>query len=261
MGMVWMVASGKGGAGKSTFTSGLAVSLARHRRLTCVVDADVGLKGIDLMLNLHDKVVFDLFDVMAGDCTLQQALVPYRGLGELFLLSTSQTERPDALDAERFSAVIGTLRRRFDFVLIDCPAGIGEIVMACAACADACVLVVTPDDMSMRDGERIASLLRLNYAELPLHLAVNRADRELIAEGLMMQPRQVADWMGIPLLGELPREERVYRALLRHRPSCECGSRAVALALERMALRMEGGEAPYQTYKQRRKPWRCKDET
>lgn len=254
MGKIIMVASGKGGAGKSTVTSGLAVSLARHRRLTCVVDADVGLRGIDLMLGLQDKAVFDLFDVARGDCDIDQALICHERYKELYLLTTSQAEAPDALSMDILRDVTSALRKRFDYVLIDCPAGIGDVVLRCAACADMCVLVATPDDLSLRDAERAAALLR-EQGELPLYLAVNRADRRLISEGALMAPGAVADYIGIPLIGEVPREDKIYRALLGHASPAECGSREVSLSLERMALRVEGGEAPYINYRVRRKPW------
>jgi len=254
MGKVWMIASGKGGVGKSTISAALAVALARHQRRVCVIDADVGLRSIDLMLGLHDKAVFDLFDVVNGDCKLNDALVAHVDYPRLFLLTTSQAEYPDAMNADKFETVLKALRRQFDFVLIDCPAGIGSIVTDAGKLADACILVVTPDDMSIRDAERTSAVLFENK-QLELHLAVNRVDNKLISDSLIMQPQQIADCIGVPLIGEIPLNEQVYRALLCHKTASETRDRSLTKAIEALALRVEGGQTPFRTYRIRRKSW------
>lgn len=254
MGKIWMTASGKGGVGKSTITAALAVALARHQRRVCVIDTDVGLRGIDLMLGMHDRAVFDLFDVMGGDCKLADALVAHVDHPGLMLLSTSQAELPDAMQRDAFAKVLKVLKRQFDYVLIDCPAGIGSIVTDAGKLSDACVLVVTPDDLSIRDAERTSAVLRENE-DLEIYLAVNRVDRKLISDEMIMQPKQISDYIGLPLIGEIPLNEQVYRALLCHKTASETPDRKLTKAIERMALRMEGGEAPFQTYRIRRKTW------
>lgn len=254
MGKVWMIASGKGGVGKSTISAALAISLARHRRRVCVIDADVGLKGIDLMLGMENRTVFDLFDVSLGDAKLNDALVCHHDYPQLFLLSTSQTEKPDAMTKEQLEKVLKSLRRQFDFVLIDCPAGIGSVVTSAGALADSCILVVTPDDMSIRDAERASSVLFENK-QLEMHLAVNRVDEKLIYDALTMQPRQISDALGVPLIGEVPANALVYRALLSHQSAAETGDKQLTKAIECMALRMEGGDAPFKTYRVRRRKW------
>ncbi len=254
MGKVWMIASGKGGVGKSTVSAALAIALARHHRRVCVIDADVGLRSIDLMLGMENRTVFDLFDVSSGDSKLQDALVCHADYPQLYLLSTSQAEMPDAMKKEHLEKVLKSLKRQFDFVLIDCPAGIGSIVTDAGQLADNCILVVTPDDMSMRDAERASSVLFENR-QLQMHLVVNRVDKELIADSLTMQPSQIADYLGVPLIGEVPNSDRVYRALLEHKSASETGDKRLTKAIERLALRVEGGQAPFETYRVRRKKW------
>lgn len=254
MGKVWMIASGKGGVGKSTVSAALAIALARHHRRVCVIDADVGLRSIDLMLGMENKTVFDLFDVSNGDSKLHEALVQHADYPQLHLLSTSQAEMPDAMKKEHLDKVLKSLKRQFDFVLIDCPAGIGSIVTDAGQLADNCILIATPDDMSLRDAERASSVL-LENKQLEMHLVVNRVDRELIADGLTMQPSQISDYLGVPLIGEVPHSDRVYRALLEHKSASETTDRKLTKAIERLALRVEGGEAPFEKYHVRRRRW------
>ena len=254
MGKVWMIASGKGGVGKSTVSAALAVALARHHRRVCVLDADVGLRSIDLMLGMENRAVFDLFDVAKGESALKDALVCHAEYPQLFLLSTSQAEKPDAMSREQLNMVLKSLKRQFDFVLIDCPAGIGSVVEDAGALSDSCLIVVTPDDMSIRDAERAASVLFENR-NLQMHLVVNRVQPKLVADGLTMQPSQIADVLDIPLIGEIPACEQVYRALLDHKSASETKDKPLTKSFERLALRVEGGDAPFETYKVRRKKW------
>lgn len=254
MGKVWMIASGKGGVGKSTISAALAVSLARHKRRVCVIDADVGLKGIDLMLGMENRTVFDLFDVSSGDAKLNDALVRHSDYPQLCLLSTSQAEKPDAMTKEQLQKVLTSLKRQFDFVLIDCPAGIGSAVTLAGELADSCILVVTPDDMSIRDAERASSVLFENR-QLEMYLTVNRVDEKLIYDSLIMQPSQIADALGVPLIGEVPANPLIYRALLSHKSAAETDDKQLTKAIECIALRMEGGHAPFKTYRVRRKKW------
>ena len=254
MGKVWMIASGKGGVGKSTVSAALAVALARHHRRVCVIDADVGLRGIDLMLGMENRAVFDLFDVTKGESAMKDALVCHADYSQLFLLSTSQVEKPDAMTQEQLSQALKVLKRQFDVVLIDCPAGIGSVVTDAGALADHCLIVVTPDDMAMRDAERAASVLFEN-TQLSMHTVVNRVDKKLIADGLTMQPRQIADAIGVPLIGEIPKSDYVYRALLSHKSASETPDKHLTQTIERLALRIEGGDAPFETYRLRRKSW------
>ena len=194
MGKVWMIASGKGGTGKTTLTAALAVALAKHRHRICVMDMDIGLRSIDLMLGMENKTVFDFCDLAAGDCKLTEALVSHETYPMLQLISASQTERADAVKKEKLAKVLKMLKKQFDYVLIDCPSGVGQLISDVGALADDCILLTTADDMSMRAVERTASLLMENK-DLFLHLAVNRVDRELIKDNLTMQPRQIADFL------------------------------------------------------------------
>jgi len=254
MGKVWMVASGKGGTGKTTLTASVGVALAKQGHCVCIMDMDVGLRSIDLLLGVENNTVFDFFDLASGDCKLTEALVAHRLYPQLQLISTSQTERAEAFKKEKLGKVLKALRKQFDFVLIDCPSGIGQMIKDIGALADDCILLTTADDLSMRAVERTASVL-MEQKELYLHLAVNRVDRELIKGNLTMQPRQIADFLGIPLIGEIPQNESIYRALLEHKSAFETSDKKLTAAIESIALRIEGNDAEFETYRVRRMKW------
>lgn len=254
MGKVWMIASGKGGTGKTMLAAALAVTLAKHRHRVCVIDMDIGLRSIDLMLGMENKTVFDFFDLAAGDCKLTEALVAHQSYPQLQLITASQSENADAFKKEKLAKILKILKKQFDYILIDCPSGIGRMIGEIGSLADDCILLTTADDMSMRAVERTASVL-MDNKELYLHLAVNRVDRELIKNNLTMQPKQIADFLGIPLIGEIPQNESIYRLQLEHKAAGETTDKKLAAVFESIALRMEGNEAEFETYRVRRTKW------
>lgn len=254
MGKVWMIASGKGGTGKTTLTASVAVAMAKCANKVCVVDASVGLKGIDLLLGMENRVVFDAFDVMEDTCTLEAALVSHEAYPNLCLLSTSQTENAQALKARQFEHIIKKLKKRFDAVLIDCPPGADGLILDIAQSADACVLTVTPDDAALRTAEKLSAML-FEHCRMEMNLAVNGVNEKLIHDGMMMEPGILAATLDAPLIGELPVSDGVYRALLQHKTPLETGEKPYAAAVVQLAARMQGEDVPCRTYRVRRKKW------
>ena len=159
MGEVIVITSGKGGVGKSTLTAGLGVALAGLQRRVALVDMDMGLRSLDIMLGLEHKVVYDLADVADGMCRVKQALIRHPQVEGLWLLSAAQMRGSEALTAHQVERVMNQMRDRFDYVLIDCPAGVGRGFRNAASCASRAILLTTPDVVAMRDAERVVGLL------------------------------------------------------------------------------------------------------
>ena len=254
MGKVWMIASGKGGTGKTMLTASLAIALSKRDCKVCVVDASVGLKGLDLLLGMENRVVFDLFDVMEDTCTLDAALVAHEAYPDLYLLSTSQAENAENLKARSFEHIVKKLKKRFDVVLIDCASGADKLITDIAQSAESCILAVTPDDAALRAAEKVAAML-FEACQMEMYLAVNGVNEKLIHDALMMEPSVMSMTLDAPLIGELPASEGVYRALLQRKTPLETGEKAYTTAVMHMAARMMGEDIPCKTYRVRRRKW------
>ena len=186
MSVCYAVASGKGGVGKSVLTANIAACLSIAGERVLVVDADIGLRSQDALLGLENRVVYDLIDVARGDCEPVQAVLPCESYPSLHLLPAAQFERAKALEPKKFSGIIRKLRDSYDFILIDCPAGIERgLRNVLGAGADEFLLVATPDDISLRSAERTAQLIEAKKCPRP-RLIVNRLDGELIRSGEML---------------------------------------------------------------------------
>lgn len=245
------IASGKGGAGKSIFTANLGAVLARRGHSVVIVDADIGLRAQDALLGMADRVVYDVVDVAEKECALDQALLPHPGIPGLFLLPAAQFSRARALDPGRFRKILKELKLSYDFILIDCPAGVERgLRNVLNAGVDQTVLIATPDDVSIRDAERVASLIEAKGLPRP-QLIVNRLDNNLVHNGEMYSARTVADTLDLELAGEIPEDPSVYRSVLRHALfiDYECEARWSVL---RIAARFCGETVPLPAYGIRR---------
>ena len=238
-----LIASGKGGVGKSTLTTNLGAALALRGASAVIIDTDIGLRSQDALLGLENSVIFDLIDVSNKDCTLDQALLNCPDIPGLSLIPASQFARVKSLDSSRFKKMLNTLKESFDFILIDSPAGIEKgFRNILRADPDQVILVVTPDEICMRDAERAAQVVEEKQLPRP-QLVVNRLDAGLIQEGEMFTARTVADTLDLPLLGEIPEDPVVYRSVLRHRLliDYDCDARGAVL---RVAGRLLGDIIP-----------------
>ncbi len=256
MSTAWIIASGKGGVGKSTLTACLATAMAREGRDVCIIDADIGLRDQDALLGLQNRIVFDLLDVANGVCTLDQALVASEDEPRLSLLPASQFARAKELTPKAFRRVLLDVKNRFDAVLIDCPAGIERSLRGLLNDAiDEVALICTPDDVCMRNAERTAGVLEKKGMPRP-RLIVNRLMPDLIRAGDMYAADVVAATLDLELLGEVPEDPSLYRAALKHISpmDLDCEARR---ALIRIAWRMTGAdvEAPLPGYGMDRLPW------
>ncbi len=239
MSTAWIIASGKGGVGKSTITACVGLAMARQGRKVCIIDGDVGLRDQDALLGLENRIVFDLLDVAESRCRLEQALISPEEEANLSLLPASQFARAKELKPSAFRRLIFRLKHLFDVILIDCPAGIerslrglmnGEI--------DESIIVCTPDDICIRNAERACSVMEQKGLPRP-RLIVNRLDEALIRGEEMYPAATVAATLDLELLGEIPDDSYVYRAMLTHQSLMDIDCDA-AHALQRIAARMLG---------------------
>ena len=212
MGERIVVTSGKGGVGKTTVTLNIGAALALRGKRVALVDTDLGLRNLDVVMGVEDKIVFDLVDVVEGRCRLKQALVQdVRFSGRLVLLPAAQTRDKDTVSAQQMRQVVAELAEQFDYVLIDCPAGIEQGFKNAVAGADQAIVVTMPEISAVRDADRVIGLL-LAYDIPSPRLVVNRLHAKLVRRGDMMSLRDTVEVLGIPLLGVLPDEDSVIRA-------------------------------------------------
>ncbi len=251
MSQAWMVASGKGGVGKSTVTAALAAALARRQLPTVAVDTDMGLRSLDMLLGLQDRIVYDVVDVINKDCKLKYALVQYTLSPALSLLPASQLGNWEDISADRLARVVHKLKKRFSYVLMDAPAGLERGLSTLTALTDFSLLVVTPDDVSIRDAERVIALLDGQHKPKPM-LVVNRVVAQLVESGDMYSPQVVADTLDVPLLGYVPEDMAVLRALARHHTVLDENGPARD-ALLRISRRFVGEYVPMPPLKRKRR--------
>jgi len=251
MSQTWMIISGKGGVGKSMLTSALGVALAKRDLSCCCVDMDIGLRNLDMLLGMQNKVVYDVLDVAHKDCKLKYALIPHALHSNLMLLPAAQLGDVNEMDADDMQRIVKKLKKRVGYVLLDAPAGIGRGVENLLPCVDHTILVVTPDDVSIRDAERVISKLEEAGKGRPM-LIVNRVIPEMVMDGEMYSPQTVAATLDVPLLGFVPDDRAVIAAINRHESFMEreCPARD---AVNRIAQRFLGEYVPMPAFEPKKR--------
>ena len=246
MGKVILIVSGKGGVGKSTLAAALAVTAARKNRRTALLDADIGLRSLDMMLGLQDRVLFDLADCVNHRCSLDKALVSHPDYPQLRLIVGGQMARPKDFSAKDLKKLVRTLAASHDTLIIDGPAGLGRGVKSFAGLADEYVVVATPDAVSLRAAERAAQLLI--DAGLRPWLMINRVRRHLMGSQEMPDPQDLAQGLDLPLLGVIQEDPEIYTDMLKGKTAAE-GEGDLPKAFEEMLWRLEGVDLPVQPLK------------
>lgn len=240
---VCVVTSGKGGVGKTTVTANLGAGLAQLGHRVVLVDADTGLRNLDVVLGLENRVVYDSVDVTQGRCDLRQALVRDKRLTGLYLLPAAQRANKSALGPENMEKICAALVEQFDFVLVDSPAGIDHGFRTAIAAAGEAVLVATPDVPSVRDADRAAELLAVMGVPR-VRLLVNRAREKMSKRGELMSPKDVAEVLSLELLGIVPEDERVIAACNRGELAVHDYSSPAGRALRAAVWRFLGEPIP-----------------
>lgn len=203
------VTSGKGGVGKTTLTANLAVALASMGKKVITIDADIGLRNLDLIMGLENRIVYDLIDVVEGRCRLRQAMVKHKLYPDLYLLPAAQTRDKSALKPDQMYKVAQALKPEFDFIVIDSPAGIEQGFRNAISPADEALIVTNPEISSVRDADRIVGIIESQSRKIPVHLVVNRLKPEMVKRGEMLSPNDVVEILAIKLIGVVPEDEAV----------------------------------------------------
>lgn len=243
MGEVIVVTSGKGGVGKTTTTANVGTGLAKMEKKVVLIDTDIGLRNLDVVMGLENRIVYNLVDVIEGNCKINQAFIKVKGYNNFYLLPSAQTRDKTAITPEQMKKLTDQLKEEFDYVLIDCPAGIEQGFMNAIAGATRALVVTTPEVAAVRDADRIIGLLEANEIT-QAQLIVNRIRMDMVKRGDMMSSDDVVDILSIPLIGVVPDDENIVISTNNGVPLV--GSNTMAgKAYMNICKRVVGEEIPY----------------
>lgn len=205
---VIVITSGKGGVGKTTTTANVGTGLAKLNKKVVLIDTDIGLRNLDVVMGLENRIVYNLVDVVEGNCRIKQALIKDKKYPSLFLLPSAQTRDKTSVNPEQMKKLIEDLRPDFDYILLDCPAGIEQGFKNAIAAADRALVVTTPEVSAIRDADRIIGLLEANEIK-KTELIVNRLRMDMVKRGDMMSIEDVQEILAIDLIGAVPDDEQI----------------------------------------------------
>jgi septum site-determining protein MinD len=250
MSKIVTITSGKGGVGKSTTTANIATSLAMLGKKVVAVDFDIGLRNLDMILGLENRVVYDVVDVMEGNCNLHQAIIKDKRVEKLHFLAASQTKDKTILDKEKVKKVLEELKNDFDYILIDSPAGIESGFEHSIFLADIAIIVATPDISSVRDADRVIGIIdaksqkAVEGEEVEKYIVINRLKIEMVEKGNMLSVKDVLDVLSLPLLGVVPDEEEIVTSTNIGEPIVYNNKSVAGETFKRISKRLEGEKIP-----------------
>jgi septum site-determining protein MinD len=240
MGRAIVITSGKGGVGKTTTTANLGAALAQLGHSVVLVDADIGLRNLDVVMGLENRIVYHLVDVVNNKCALAKALIKDRRMENLWLLPASQTDDKDAVTPEDMKNIVFELKMAYDFVLIDCPAGIEQGFKNAIAGADEAIVVATPEVSSIRDADRVVGLLAAS--DVSARLIVNRISQHLVKKGDMLSQADVIEILALEMLGAVPMDDHVIATTNKGVPAVLEGKSIAARQYVSIAMKLAGHE-------------------
>lgn len=243
MGEVIVITSGKGGVGKTTSAANIGTGLAQLGKKVVMVDTDIGLRNLDVVMGLENRIVYNMIDVISGNCRLKQALIADRRVEGLFLLPTAQTKDKSAVTPQQIKKLTEQLQEEFDYVLMDSPAGIEQGFQNAIAGASRALVVTTPEVSAIRDADRIIGLLEANGIR-NIQLIINRLRPDMIARGDMMTVDDVVDILAVDLIGAIPDDEQIVVATNQGAPLSGKDSMAEN-AYRNICRRIAGEEVPF----------------
>jgi septum site-determining protein MinD len=250
-GKVITVTSGKGGVGKTTATANMAAALADLGHKVVCIDADIGLRNLDVVLGLENRIVYDLVDVVEGRAKLRQALIKDKRLPELCLIPAAQTRDKAAVSPSDMIKLCNELRAEFDWIIIDSPAGIERGFRNAIAAADMVLVVTNPEVSAVRDADRVIGLIEAEEKG-PGRLILNRVKMEMVRRGDMLATDDVLDVLAIPLLGVIPEDETILVSTNRGSPAALDEKSRAGQAFRNIARRLNGEDVPFMPLEENR---------
>ena len=240
---VIVITSGKGGVGKTTTTANIGASLADKGHKVLLIDTDIGLRNLDVVMGLENRIVYDLIDVIEGRCRISQALIKDKRCQNLVLLPAAQIRDKNDVNVDQMKELISSLKDSFDYILIDCPAGIEQGFKNAIAAANEAVVVTTPEVSATRDADRIIGLLEAAGIKNP-RIVVNRLRIDMVKDKNMLGVEDILDILAVKLLGVVPDDENVVISTNKGEPLVYKGDSLAAKAFKNIASRREGVEVP-----------------
>ena len=240
---VIVITSGKGGVGKTTTTANIGAALADKGHKVLLIDTDIGLRNLDVVMGLENRIVYDLIDVIEGKCRVSQALIKDKRCQNLVLLPAAQIRDKNDVNTDQMKELIFSLKESFDYILIDCPAGIEQGFKNAIVAADEAIVVTTPEVSATRDADRIIGLLEAAGIKSP-RLVVNRLRIDMVKDKNMLGVEDILDILAVKLLGVVPDDENVVISTNKGEPLVYKGDSLAAKAFKNIASRIEGIEVP-----------------
>lgn len=244
MGEVIVVTSGKGGVGKTTTTANIGTGLALAGKKVVLIDTDIGLRNLDVVMGLENRIVYDLVDVVEGFCRVKQALIKDKRYDGLYLLPAAQTRDKSAVSPQQMIKLCDEIKEEFDYIVIDCPAGIEQGFKNAIAGANKAIVVTTPEVSAVRDADRIIGLLEANELRNP-KLLVNRVRIDMVKRGDMMNIDDIIDILAIGLIGVVPDDEKIVVSTNRGEPAITDEKSPAGQAYRNIAKRIMGEDVPF----------------
>ncbi|HEU4965151.1 MAG TPA: septum site-determining protein MinD [Bacilli bacterium] len=243
MGEAIVITSGKGGVGKTTTSANIGTALALSGKKVCLVDTDIGLRNLDVVMGLENRIIFDIVDVVTGQCRLEQGLIKDKRFEHLYMLPASQTKDKSALTPEAVRDVVDQLKQNFDYVVLDCPAGIEQGFKIAIAGADKAIVVTNPEAAAVRDADRVIGLLEAAKIDQP-KLVVNRIRQHMVNDGSMLDLDEIVAILAIDLLGIVPDDEGVIAGSNKGEPVVMNPNAKAGMAYRNIARRIMGDSVP-----------------
>lgn len=247
MSEIFVITSGKGGVGKTTTTANLGVGLAMRGKKVVLVDTDTGLRNLDLLLGLENRIMYDLVDVTEGRVPYKKALVRHKKYDSLFLLPTSQVKDKMAVNPEQLVKLCEELRKEFDYILIDCPAGIEQGFQTAIAAADTALVVTMPEISAVRDADKIIG--ELGRADKNnIKLIVNRIRPQMVETGDMLDMNDINDILSLDCIGQIPDDIKVVTSTNKGEPCITMEDSQAGIAYRNIVSRICGENVPFMTF-------------
>lgn len=243
MGEVIVITSGKGGVGKTTTSANIGTGLAAQGKKVVLMDTDIGLRNLDVVLGLENRIVYDIVDIANGNCKLKQGMIKDKRFEDLYLIPAAQTKDKTAVTEDQMRGICNELKQEFDYIIVDCPAGIEQGFKNAIAGADRAIVVTNPEVSAVRDADRIIGLLEANDLGNPM-LILNRLRPNMVKQGDMMGVDDILEILAIKLLGVIPDDDNIVISTNRGEPIVLDEQAMAGKAYRNIVKRILGEEVP-----------------